>query len=361
MKTSKQRRATRGSGCWQRTETGWRYRIRIELPDGTKKTKSFSGKTQNACRHAAEDFKKSLLSSIDAQAMRTLDEWGEIWLESKRGAVCYGTYHNYDMYFHEHIVPALGRLPVIKIKPIQIELFLAQKANLSPSARKAIRGVLVQIYKMLVKNNIVTRNPMDGIAAPTGSDPDIRTFGLDDIQKIIAHTVENPNGFPILGMLYTGCRFEEIAALMWNDIGTETITIQRAVVRKDTTAGKPGGWEIRERTKSGHSRIVGINPNMQELLATLPRKSIYVFPRDNGRFMTYDWYYGRYKSFLQECGVPYLPMHKCRHTYATYLLKGSHDFRIVQQALGHSDPCVTMRYTHPDEQDQIAAAAKLTY
>ena len=95
MKTSKQRRATRGSGCWQRTETGWRYRIRIELPDGTKKTKSFSGKTQNACRHAAEDFKKSLLSSIDAQALRTLAEWGEIWLASKKGSVCYGTYHNF--------------------------------------------------------------------------------------------------------------------------------------------------------------------------------------------------------------------------------------------------------------------------
>lgn len=361
MKKSKQRRAAHGSGSWQRTETGWRYRIGIEMPDGTKKVKSFSGKTQNACRHAVDEFRKTLQISADAQSLRTLAEWGEIWLESKQGTVCYGTYHNYDMYFNQHIVPALGNLPVAKIAPIQIELFLSGKTDMSPSARKAIRGVLVQIFKMLVKNNIIIKSPMDSIDAPASEDPDIRTFELDDVRRIIKHAAENSDGLPVLGMLYTGCRFEEIAALMWNDIGKETITIRRAVVRKKTDDGQPGCWEIRERTKSGHARIVGINPNMQELLASLPRTSIYVFPRDDGRFMNYDWYYGRYKAFLQECGVPYLSMHKCRHTYATYLLKGSHDFRIVQQALGHSDPRVTMRYTHPDEQDQVAAAAKLTY
>lgn len=59
--------------------------------------------------------------------------------------------------------------------------------------------------------------------------------------------------------------------------------------------------------------------------------------------------------------VAYLSPHKCRHTYATYLLKGGANLREVQQLLGHSTVGVTEIYTHIDTDDIKSSVAKLPY
>jgi integrase/recombinase XerC len=50
--------------------------------------------------------------------------------------------------------------------------------------------------------------------------------------------------------------------------------------------------------------------------------------------------------------------HLLRHTYATDLLHGSKDIRLVAQALGHSDVRVTMRYTERSNEEVAKALEK---
>ena len=344
-------------GTYRKRGGSIEFRAWIDMPDGSRIRKSFYGKTKIEIRAAYEDFVRG--GEQKKEVRQTVKGWGDQWLELKEGSVSYRTYQNYEMYYRNHILPAIGKKKLTRVTPSDIERLLTSSGKpLSKSAKHHIYITINQIMKSAVREGLISKNPCDGLTV-TADAPlkKIEWFSLDEVQTIIQN-LDKPFGVAIALMLYTGLRSEEVMGLRWGDIDQKerVITVRRVITR---TA--KGEFTPVERSKNDRVRYITYGDELAARLKSAPKTSIYVVPAVRGGYMTPGSFRSQYNTFFSGLPVRKLSPHKLRHTYATYLIKGGAELRAVQTLLGHSSISVTEIYTHVDTPDQRKASDKLAY
>ena len=87
-------------------------------------------------------------------------------------------------------------------------------------------------------------------------------------------------------------------------------------------------------------------------LELVKNKTQIIFLGRRGKKLTRQAINKRLENYCAKTGI-YIHVHTLRHCFATHLLKGGADLRIVQELLGHSDIKTTQIYTHLDNKDLI--------
>ena len=149
---------------------------------------------------------------------------------------------------------------------------------------------------------------------------------------------------------FTGLRQGELRALRWKHVRFADRTI---VVVAGMSAGEDSS------TKSGKWRAVPLPREAFVVLDELSRRGWFTSPEDYvfcgpaGRPLDDSALRRRFNTAREAAGLPPLPFHHLRHTFATLAIRGL-DPATVQSLLGHSKITTTERYLHARPLTELA-------
>lgn len=233
-------------------------------------------------------------------------------------------------------------------------IYLA-KAKLAARSINRKISTLKSYYEFLISEAHLKYNPVLMIDLPRYSAKLPDCLNIEEVKTLINHCEndKSPDGVRLnamVNLLYaSGLRVSELVSLKVASIlinkssGTisKIFTItgkgnkERAIIINDQTIAA-----ITEYLKTGKNLVKG--PNDKTAI-------IYLFPSASKQgYMTRQNFALLLKHAALACGLnpARVSPHVLRHSFATHLLHGGADLRVIQELLGHADISTTQIYTH---------------
>jgi integrase/recombinase XerC len=233
----------------------------------------------------------------------------------------------------------------VQVTRTHLRRYLAAMSTRALSKRTMARTVssLRRYFGFLHRRGLIAADPTVRLAAPSGEGRLPRVLNPSELESILdtppARSEPDPlldvRDQAVLELLYgSGLRVSEVCSLTDDQID-------------------PGRRLVRVWGKGGKERMVPISesaaitvrhwltsrhafPNHPD---TDPRR---VFRNARGRPLTPR----DVRRLLDRRASSPTHPHALRHTFATHLLEGGADLRVVQELLGHADLATTQHYTH---------------
>lgn len=222
-------------------------------------------------------------------------------------------------------------------------------SGLAPStvARKA--SALRQFYGFLLDEGLRADDPSAALPRPAARRPLPKILSHGEVEALFARAEQEAEGdradavrlLTLLELLYgSGLR------------ASEAVALPLAAVPRDapflTVTGK--GSQQRMVPVSGRARAA-----LSRWLALRPPDGRYLFP-SRGKHLSRIRLFQLLKALAARAGIDPARVgpHVLRHAFATHLLEGGADLRLLQTLLGHADIATTQIYTHVDAARLVA-------
>jgi integrase/recombinase XerD len=222
----------------------------------------------------------------------------------------------------------------------------AQGLSASSSARRL--SAIRQFHKFLCVEALRGDDPTRIVASPKSRRALPKVLSVTEVTRLLERAeadIDDPKKTPkqqiaahrlyvLLEMLYaTGLRVSEL------------VSLRRAAVMRDTSF-------ITLKGKGSKERVVPMNDRARDAvrkwISTLP-PGPFLFPA-NGEdgYLTRQVFARNLKDLAISANISpdRVAPHVLRHAFASHLLAGGADLRVVQMLLGHSDISTTQIYTH---------------
>lgn len=224
--------------------------------------------------------------------------------------------------------------------------FIHQSSAKKLSTRTVSRRIAAirTFLKFLQLEGRDTANILDHLDRPKREQSLPKVLSRDQVVRLInAPDPQSPlflRDVAIMELLYAaGIRASELCTLKVGD------------VHLNVGAMRVWGKGSKERVVPiGRAAIDAIERYLAELRPTLIRKPTDVlFLSRTGRPLSRERLWQIVEGLARRCGLmKEVSPHMLRHSFATHLLAGGADLRIVQELLGHADVGTTQVYTHVD-------------
>lgn len=353
-----------GEGTLRKRSNGlWECTMMVGYKDdGTRRYKSFYGKSQKEAKDKADAYKQEVAAGLYIDPNLTFQAWAQKWYEGYRDSVSPTTYESYG-YTLKTLVKGFGPRKLGSIKALDVENFLKglRADGKSDSYLAKCRGMLYQIMHKAEANDLIRKNPVRFAEKMKAQRPVQRkeAFTQEEVQKLMEGLPQDRTGHTIRLMLATGMRTQEVLALEPRHIEPDgsCVHIRQAV---NMVKGKP---YIGPPKSAASVRDVPVPPNVRPCAVFLREqagKFIWESPIA-GQPVNPSHFRDKYRNALFKVpGVRMLTPHSCRHTYVSQLQALGVDMETIQSMVGHADMEMTQHYLHVQEEVRQAAAEKFS-
>nr|WP_277348058.1 tyrosine recombinase [Pseudopontixanthobacter vadosimaris] len=221
--------------------------------------------------------------------------------------------------------------------------------DLAPATVARKSSALRQFYGYLLDEGTISADPGPHLPRPATRRPLPRILDHAQVSALFEQAENEAKGdlpaplrtLVMLELLYgSGLR------------ATELVSLPLSAVPRDAPFLTVTG-------KGGQARMVPVSGRAVEVLSRwIPVRqtgSAYLFP--SGRHhLTRVRLFQLLKELATRAGIPaaQISPHVLRHAFATHLLEGGADLRVLQTLLGHADIATTQIYTHVDSARLVA-------
>lgn len=229
-----------------------------------------------------------------------------------------------------------------------LQQYLSDLLDLGISARSQARFIssLRSFYRYLRQEKLNFPDPSLDIEMPELAKTLPHFLEIEEVDSLLAviHR-DSPDGLrdhAMILLLYAcGLRVSELIALKCSMLYFSDGFI-RVIGKGDKERLVPIAPQAIEAIDTYMTRVrsqIRIQPGFQDIL----------FLNRRGKQITRQWVFLSLKKYLSRAGIKkQISPHSLRHSFATHLIEGGADLRVVQELLGHSSITTTEIYTHLD-------------
>ncbi len=243
----------------------------------------------------------------------------------------------------------LGELGVKDLAEVTLgtlEAFVEHEFHLGLEATTLARRIsaLRTFFRFLVWEKVVQENVAKLLDTPRIQRRLPEVLTVAEVEALIAACdVTKPSGVrdrAILELMYSsGLRVSEVVLLEFQHLDLEERMLRlwgKGFKERIVPFGERAKEALLEYLKDARNRLLK------------GRRSRYIFVSGStGKPLSRQSVWNIVKRCALQAGIPKrITPHTLRHTFATHLLEGGAELRVVQEFLGHSDIATTQVYTH---------------